>query len=117
MILGIGVVSLFGVLFVGRFFGRLSTGCAIAMLLAPLLCWVTEMPLLRHRKPGLVGLLRLMLVAIPLVIVLTLAKQNFDRDMAPLIENVQRRMARPSTTGRRSGHDCFLTILISEKTS
>jgi len=117
VILGIGVVSLFGVLFVGRFFGRLSTGCAIAMLLAPLLCWVTEMPLLRHRKPGLVGLLRLMLVAIPLVIVLTLAKQNFDRDMAPLIENVQRRMARPSTTGRRSGHDCFLTILISQKTS
>ncbi len=58
-ILGIGVVGLFGLLFIGRFFGRLSTGCALTMLLAPLLCWVTEMPLLRHRKPWLVGSLRL----------------------------------------------------------
>ena len=53
--LAMGVVGLFGVLFIGRFFGRLSTSCALAMLLAPLLCWVTEIPPLRHRKPWLVG--------------------------------------------------------------
>lgn len=84
-ILGIGVVGLFGLLFIGRYFGRVSTGCALAMLLAPLLCWVTEMPLLRNRKPWLVGSIRLVLVAIPLIVVLTLAKRDFDRDMAPLL--------------------------------
>jgi hypothetical protein len=84
-ILGIGVVGLFGLLFIGRFFGRLSTGSALAILLAPLLCWATEMPPLRDRKPWLVGSLRLVLVAIPLVAVLTVAKRDFDRDMAPLL--------------------------------
>ena len=84
-IICIGVVGLFGVLFIGRFFGRLSTGAAVAMMLTPLLCWVTELPLLRHRKPWLVGLVRLALVAIPLLVVLAVAKREFDRKMAPLL--------------------------------
>jgi len=88
-IVGIGAVGLFGLLFVGRFFGRLSTGCALTMLLAPLLCWATELPRLRHRNAWLVGSLRLVLVVIPLVVVLALAKRDFDRDMAPLLGNVQ----------------------------
>ena len=88
-IVGIGVVGLFGLLFVGRFFGRLSTGHALAMLLSPLLCWVTEMPQLRHRKPWFVGSLRLVLVAIPLLVVLAAAKRDFDRKMAPLLGNTQ----------------------------
>ena len=89
VVLGIGVVGLFGLLFIGRFFGRLSTGCALVMLLAPLLCWATEIPLLRHRKPWLVESLRLVLVAIPLLAVLIVAKRDFDRDMAPLLGKVQ----------------------------
>ena len=84
-LVGIGVLGLFSLLFIGRFFGRLSTGNALTMLLAPLLCWVTELPPLRHRKPWLVGSLRLVLVAIPLLAVLIMAKRNFDRDMAPLL--------------------------------
>ena len=88
-ILGIGVVSLFGLLFIGRFFGRLSTGSALTMLLAPLLCWAMEMPRLRSQKPWVVGALRLTLVAIPLLVVLTLAKRDFDRDMLPLLGKVQ----------------------------
>ena len=84
-ILGIGVVGLFSLLFIGLFFGRLSTGGALVLLLAPLLCWATETPLLRHRKPWVVGSLRLALVAIPLVVVLAVAKRDFDRDMAPLL--------------------------------
>ncbi|MEO8496275.1 MAG: hypothetical protein ABI614_14490 [Planctomycetota bacterium] len=89
-IVGVGIVGLFGLLFVGRFFGRLSTGGALVMLLAPLLCWMTELPLLRSRKPWLTGSLRLMLVAIPLFVVLYLAKRDFDRDMAPLLGQTQR---------------------------
>ncbi len=88
-ILGIGVVGLFGIVFIGRFFGRLSTSFALVLVLAPLLCWVTEVPLLRHRNPWLVGLLRLVLVAIPLVVVLAVAKRDFDREMTPLLGMVQ----------------------------
>lgn len=85
---GVGVAGLFGLLFLGCFFGRLSTGSTLAMLLSPLLCWVSELPQLRHRQPWLVGSLRLMLVAIPLLVVLTTAKRDFDRDMAPLLGNI-----------------------------
>ena len=51
--------------------------------------YATELPLLRRQKPWLVGSLRLVLVAIPLVLVLAVAKRDFDRDMAPLLGNVQ----------------------------
>ncbi|MEI8020459.1 MAG: hypothetical protein WCH39_19810 [Schlesneria sp.] len=84
-VIGIGVVGLFGILFIGRFFGRLSTVCALTLLLAPLLLWVSEMPFLRHQKPWLVASLKLLLVAIPLAVVLVLAKQDFDLKMAPLL--------------------------------
>lgn len=85
VILGVGVVGLFGVVFVGNAFGRISTGSALTMLLAPLLCWISEVPLLRNRSPWLVGSIRLGLVAIPLIVVLALAKRDFDRDMSPLV--------------------------------
>lgn len=83
--IGIGVVGLFGLLFIGCFFGQLSRGYALAVLFAPLLCWMTELPPLRNRKPWWMGTLRLVLVSIPLVVVLILAKREFDRDMAPLL--------------------------------
>jgi hypothetical protein len=83
--IGIGVVGLFGLLFIGRFFGEVATGPALTVLLAPLLCWATEIPPLRRLKPGWAGLLRLLLVAIPLTVVLILAKQTFDQEMAPLL--------------------------------
>lgn len=91
-IVGVGVVGLFGLLFLGHFFGRLSTGSALTMFLSPLLCWATELLQLRHQKPWLVGTLRLMLVAIPLLIVLATAKRDFDRNMAPLLGKI------PATT-------------------
>ncbi len=93
-IVGVGVVGLFGLLFLGHFFGRLSTGSALAMLLSPLLCWGTEMPRLRHKQPWIVGSLRLVLVTIPLLVVLAAAKREFDQKMAPLLGKV------PATTFR-----------------
>jgi hypothetical protein len=83
--ISVATVALFGLLFVGHFFGQLSTGRALALLLAPLLCWVTELPILRHRAAWHVALLRLVLVAIPLIVVLVLAKRDFDREMLPLL--------------------------------
>jgi hypothetical protein len=86
-VLGIGVVGLFGVLFVGHFFGRLSTTATLAMLLAPLLCWVSEVPALRRQSPWLIGTLRMTVVAIPLLFVLASGKRDFDREMSPLLEH------------------------------
>ncbi len=80
--MGIGLVGLFGILVMGRFFGELSTGRALALFLAPLFCWASELPALRDRKPWVVGTVRLVLVALPLIFVLGLAKRDFDRDMA-----------------------------------
>jgi hypothetical protein len=80
--IGFGLVGLFGILMMGRFFGELSTGRALALFVAPLLCWVSELPPLRGRTPRVVATVRLAIVAIPLAIVLGLAKSDFDRDMA-----------------------------------
>lgn len=82
---GIAVVLLFGLLFVGRFFGQLSTARMLALFLAPLLCWASELTSLRQQPPWRLALLRLALVAIPLVVVVLLAKGDFDRDTRPLL--------------------------------
>lgn len=84
-LVGVGVVGLFGVLFIGRFFGRLSTGAALTVWLAPLLCWATETPPLRNRPPWLKGAVCLSLAAIPLAFMLVFAKLEFDREMRPLL--------------------------------
>jgi hypothetical protein len=47
--LGITVVGLSGLLFIGRYFGGLSAGMAVLLLLAPLLCWIVEAPALLRR--------------------------------------------------------------------
>lgn len=66
VITSLGVVGLFGRLFIGRYFGRLATGCAIILYLVPLLRRITEMPQMRRRSPWVLGVLRLFLIAIPL---------------------------------------------------
>jgi len=83
--IGLGVIGLFGLLFIGRFFGELSTTNALVILLSPALGWVTQLPKLRDQRPWVVVLVQLILTAIPLAIVLLLAKQEFDREMAPLL--------------------------------
>ena len=77
---GIGVVSLFGILVLGRFFGELSTGRAVAIFLAPLMCWATELPVFRTRKPWVVAAIRLALVALPLAAILFLAQRDFAKN-------------------------------------
>jgi hypothetical protein len=87
--LGVGVVALFGVLFIGHFFGRLSGGRALAIFLAPLLCWTAELPLFSRQPMWRTAALRLALVAIPLIVVLALAKRDFDRDTLPLLAGMR----------------------------
>jgi len=83
--IGVGTIGLFSLLLIGRCFGRITTGSAVAIMAAPLLCWVTELPFLRHRPIWLVESLRLMFVALLLAVVLMIAKCEFDRVMAPLL--------------------------------
>jgi hypothetical protein len=76
-VIGVGVVSLFGILILGRFFGELTTARALAIFLAPLLAWSGELPFIRRRKPWQIALVRIGLVAIPLAAVLFLAQRDF----------------------------------------
>ena len=84
-VIGIGTVLLFGLLFIGRFFGGLSTGQTLAMFWAPVICWVSELPGVRRRPDWQIVAVRLSAVLAPLAIVLVLAKQSFDRHTAPLL--------------------------------
>lgn len=83
--LGVGLAALFGIVFVGHFFGRVSMFSAMALLLAPLLCWTTEFRLFRRQPPWRLALIRLAFVAVPLTVVVLLAKRDFDRQMRPLL--------------------------------
>jgi hypothetical protein len=79
-VLGIGVVGVFALLVMGRFFATLSTTNAALLFFAPLLCWLPELPYYRNVWPWLRGLVRLALVAVPVIVVLFLAQQKFDKD-------------------------------------
>ena len=54
--LGVGVVALFGLLVIGRFFGSLTTSHALLLFAAPQLCWLPELPYLRKLRPSWRGL-------------------------------------------------------------
>ncbi|MDE0736299.1 MAG: hypothetical protein OSB47_10780 [Pirellulaceae bacterium] len=88
-LLGVGVVGLFSLVFIGRFFGELSSGDALVILLAPLLGWLAELPWLKRRQPWFAWSVRSLLVASALLTVLILAKRKFDREMAPLLVNAE----------------------------
>jgi hypothetical protein len=79
---GIAVVGLFALLVIGRFFGELTTINAIALFLAPLLCWLPELPLIRRLGVRQRSLVRVVLVAVPVAIVLSLAQQKFKEAAA-----------------------------------
>ncbi len=91
-IVSLSVVLLFGFLFIGRFFGELTTSTALLVLFTPLLCWTSQLPWLRRCAPRTRDLLSLALVAASLLAVLLWAKQTFDREMAPLISHVTSRV-------------------------
>jgi hypothetical protein len=63
--LGPGIVGLFGVLVVGRFFSNLSTIHALILFFAPLLSWLPELPYLCRIRPAVRDLIRLTFIAIP----------------------------------------------------
>jgi len=76
--LGMSVIGIFAVVFVGLFFGTLATGLAACLLLAPLLAWIGELPRLRDATPPWRSAARLACVAIPLIVVVIVAQRNFS---------------------------------------
>ena len=78
--LGVGIVGLFALLVVGRFFGELTTAHAALLFLAPLGCWVTEGPYLRTLKSWQRSLLQLFFVSLPLIVVVVEAQRQFAAD-------------------------------------
>ncbi len=86
--IGIGVIGLFSLLCIGHYFGQLTGLRAIVLFLAPLLCWISELPGLRSRPAWQKSGVRWIAVTMVLAAVLFFAKQDFDRKMAPLLAGV-----------------------------
>ncbi len=74
---GIGVVTIFGLLVVGRLFASLTNLNAALLFAAPLFSWAAEVV---RSRPRLRTSLRLGLVALPVVVALVLAQQKFAAD-------------------------------------
>jgi hypothetical protein len=90
--LGMGVIGIFAVVLVGRYFGALSTSFAVCLALAPLLAWTVELPALRKFTPGYRCAARLACIAIPLLAVVIVAQRKFttasaarSRPFAPIV--------------------------------
>ncbi len=79
--LGIGIPGLFGILMLGVFFGDLAPARGLVLLIAPVVCWASELPVLRARKPRVIAAVRLALATIPLAAVLFLAQRDFAKNM------------------------------------
>jgi hypothetical protein len=80
---GVGVVGLFALLVIGRFFGDLTNLNAVLLFSAPLLGWLPELKRLERIGGRLRGLTRIALTAVPVALVLFLAVKAFTDSAAP----------------------------------
>jgi hypothetical protein len=81
-VVSLGVVGLFALLVVGRFFGQLSTANAAVLFGAPLLAWGAELPFVRRGGWVVHSVARVILPAIAVAVALLLARQQFLADAA-----------------------------------
>ncbi len=72
--LGLGIVGLFSILVIGRFFGELSTANAVLLFAGPLLCWLPELP------ARFQGLTRVAVATVPVVAVMLVVLPKFVED-------------------------------------
>jgi hypothetical protein len=79
-VVGLGVVGLFALLLVGRFFGQLSTANAALLFAAPLLAWGAELTFVRRGGRIAHGAVRVILPAIFVAAALLSAQQQFRAD-------------------------------------
>jgi hypothetical protein len=77
---GVGLVALFALLCVGRFFGNLTTSNSNVLFCAPILPLLAELVPATHMGGRLRGFGRALLALVPLAVILTLAVQKFNAD-------------------------------------
>jgi hypothetical protein len=82
-LLGLGIVGLFALLVCGRLFGKLTTPHAVLLGLAPLLVWLPELPYARALPALARGVVRVLVVLVPLALVAAQAQQKFIEDSRP----------------------------------
>ncbi len=78
-----GVVSLFSLLVMGRFFGELTTLHGEILLAAPLLVGLSELLPRKHSSVWLRGTLAVVLTVIPIAFVMMQAREKFVEASAP----------------------------------
>lgn len=83
--IGIGLTALFSLLWIGRFFGQLTTFDMLMIFLSPHCCWLSELWLFRKGDNKCRIAIRLTAVALPLLVVLFFKWQQFMQKMVPLI--------------------------------
>jgi hypothetical protein len=79
-VLGVGVVLLYALLIMGRFFGELSTLNSALLFAAPLLGWLPELPYVRRIGPWFRGVLRLGFTVAAIAVVVALAQKKFAEE-------------------------------------
>jgi hypothetical protein len=78
--LSVGIVGLFGLVVMGRFFGELHLNLAYLVFFAPLLAWLPELPY-AHRLNGTVrAFARVVLTVVPVAVALALAVRDFAHE-------------------------------------
>ena len=75
---GIGLIGIFTVIFIGRFYGSLPTSLAICLLLVPLLAWTGELPRIRNLPPAARAAIRIAAVLAALALIVTCAQIRFN---------------------------------------
>jgi hypothetical protein len=81
--IGIGLVGLYSLLIIGRFFGELRWAHAILLFVAPWLAWLPELPRLRRWPSWARGLARVLLVGVLVGAVLGDAARRFAAESGP----------------------------------
>jgi hypothetical protein len=78
--LGVGIVGLFGLVVMGRFFGELHLNLACLVFFAPLLAWLPELPYVRRLNGNLRASACILLTAVPVAAALAIAARDFARE-------------------------------------
>ena len=85
VLIGISVTALFSLLWIGRFFGQLTTFDVLMIFLSPHCCWVSEFWPFRDYDNNYRMAIRMAAVALTLLVVLFFKWQQFLQKMVPLI--------------------------------
>jgi hypothetical protein len=113
---GIALVALFGLLFIGRFFGGIGNYEAMTIFATPSLLWLLELQVIKRLPRAVQRSLAFALIVAPLAIVVFQAKAAFDRKLGRIVSSTSRELHQNFTvTPLTQRHSNFLTLDSSER--